>query len=778
MARACDICGSRKWRKDKVTGNAVCEEGHVQQDYRSEVNDMEIGGPRHQLTRRKVANKGERRNKRREEGRANPLFYHGLEAEYLRVQALQLLLRLQVQALSKLWSLPDAFEIIVRDLWAYQLSISILPSLPDILDQDQSQYGRSPSPFIITKQSQPSQSLPLDVEMVNNEERKSDDSQTGSEDENEKGDYDEDSEKESDLDPEILEQIEGVSDKEENSDQDGNFDNGRIGIQSRKGKRKKKLRISDTIFTLVMGLWILRIPVIGIDIENAINEMKIPYIDFYHTKYIPIEMKKHINRDVMISLSPLRSPSPSLIHRSCKDFARRLNKKYGIQIPEINVHPVIWRITSSLGGTPTTYNQVSRLLNVLDINLSLLEREINTFSRKIRSKSNTNLRDLSDDDDHFHNAIAQDSLEYYERTLLYQDVVAPELVIVSAWIIIMKIVYGLDGVPRETLLKSDPAIGLPRSKIWIDELKNRMESGIFKGGRRNLERQDFTSMDDDELDQLLNKAENVLLGDRAEPLDATPFPLISTSKVPESMVQPNSWLNYHADSTTNNDNLISRRSIEPIHDQGINNTNNKSLPLMPGEKILSFSANDPFLELPSDLELIVKCCSDLIGFSTEDVLIVVEHLEKKLEKIRPRDERGRKKEKETSTNEDHEQQNQLNRSTRTRSRSRSVSMSRSRPTSRSRTSTPTPRSRENSVSRATTRITRSRENSITRTRSQESNLSRVASMNNLNNHQRSGESSLSRTASLSNNLNNGRTNSQKGKSRSNVSGITSSNSFT
>ena len=29
MPKACPVCGSRRWRKDGVTGNAICEDGHV-----------------------------------------------------------------------------------------------------------------------------------------------------------------------------------------------------------------------------------------------------------------------------------------------------------------------------------------------------------------------------------------------------------------------------------------------------------------------------------------------------------------------------------------------------------------------------------------------------------------------------------------------------------------------------------------------------------------------------------------------------------------------------
>ena len=68
-----------------------------------------------------------RKNRRKEFGRINqdcdsnvPLcsawtksiaVYHGADVEYLKLQAIQLLLRYQVEALRRLYSLPEAFEV-------------------------------------------------------------------------------------------------------------------------------------------------------------------------------------------------------------------------------------------------------------------------------------------------------------------------------------------------------------------------------------------------------------------------------------------------------------------------------------------------------------------------------------------------------------------------------------------------------------------------------------------------------------------------------------------
>jgi hypothetical protein len=45
--------------------------------------------------------------------------YHGEEAEWLKMEAIQLALRYQVQALRKLWSLPDVYEVSEPELFTY-----------------------------------------------------------------------------------------------------------------------------------------------------------------------------------------------------------------------------------------------------------------------------------------------------------------------------------------------------------------------------------------------------------------------------------------------------------------------------------------------------------------------------------------------------------------------------------------------------------------------------------------------------------------------------------
>lgn len=42
------------------------------------------------------------------------IVFHGSQAEILKLQAFQLLLRHQVHSLGKLWNLPDTFEVSIK----------------------------------------------------------------------------------------------------------------------------------------------------------------------------------------------------------------------------------------------------------------------------------------------------------------------------------------------------------------------------------------------------------------------------------------------------------------------------------------------------------------------------------------------------------------------------------------------------------------------------------------------------------------------------------------
>jgi RNA polymerase I-specific transcription initiation factor RRN7 len=120
-------------------------------------------------------------------------------------------------------------------------------------------------------------------------------------------------------------------------------------------------------------------------------------------------------------------------------MARYLQLQHHITIPEINLPPVGWKIISKLGGTPTTYDQIVRLLGLVDTNMSLHDTDT-----KI-TKYNRNGFDGSGKDDGFG--------EWHRvKTTRKEDVWLPELSIAAAWVVVMKMAYGLDGRERWVFL--------------------------------------------------------------------------------------------------------------------------------------------------------------------------------------------------------------------------------------------------------------------------------------------------------------------------------------
>jgi RNA polymerase I-specific transcription initiation factor RRN7 len=98
--------------------------------------------------------------------------------------------------------------------------------------------------------------------------------------------------------------------------------------------------------------------------ERMINDNILPYLDFARTTFIPPEMFNRMNRDVRLALTPRvrsyllqsiiankqKSPAPLYLFEESRNFARMLNRHFGLTFPEINTPPISWRIISSLGG--------------------------------------------------------------------------------------------------------------------------------------------------------------------------------------------------------------------------------------------------------------------------------------------------------------------------------------------------------------------------------------------------------------------------------------------
>jgi len=179
--------------------------------------------------------------------------------------------------------------MIVKDVWTYQLSLAKLPVKPEARIGEDGEVQRDE-----TKDNEP-------------DENKSDDSKSDREDDSKS-----DSSSEPGIDKELLEELSERSSSSED-EMDGYKDN----EEEAKPRKKKTLTASDTLVCLIIGLWVIRYPVINVEIERSagafiltklmtslINSTTLPYIDFGRSSYLPEEMQRKINRDTMLALSP------------------------------------------------------------------------------------------------------------------------------------------------------------------------------------------------------------------------------------------------------------------------------------------------------------------------------------------------------------------------------------------------------------------------------------------------------------------------------------------
>ena len=127
-----------------------------------------------------------------------------------------------------------------------------------------------------------------------------------------------------------------------------------------------------------------------------------------------------------------RCPTPLFLHSQCQKLARALTSRFSLNLPEINLPPLAWRVISTLGGTPTTYAQVTRLMALVDVNTFLCATDLVKRTRIRRGRTMG----------------TEEKMETYELPTRYDDVVLPELSVVAAWVVIMKLAYGLDGQER------------------------------------------------------------------------------------------------------------------------------------------------------------------------------------------------------------------------------------------------------------------------------------------------------------------------------------------
>ncbi|KAF9821140.1 hypothetical protein IEO21_00748 [Rhodonia placenta] len=476
--RRCPVCGSKQWHKEPSSGLITCSEGHVLQNYRNETREVTELGP-HALRKRTLKSA---RKKREKLSKADPNLYHGERARFHYFQCLQLILRMQISALSEAWGLPPEFEIICKDIWALHLSLLPKPPPAEPLRFRQDQETTEASEARARPQSTLAPDDASDGEQEAEElhgdaARASSSSSSASDEEDE--------------DPAIAELM-----RENSETSSSEEDAPRPRAPTENAKKKRPDRQFDapasTIAVLIVACWTLRLPVTHMDFIKLIEAYKLPYMD--PTRLLPAGLTVHLTKHVVQALSPKHAPSPILLHGLASRLARLMHSEYGVYTPEMNSSPLLWRAVRATCGTPTLYVMSKKVARVLSVPV-MLHRSL--ASPLARTKKR---------DPEFHK----------------YDSIVPEVALISVVIVVLKMVYGLDGKERQGGPIQDPACALPLLMEFLQCIKevDEKHEDHFEHTRPLKHRRSALDLDDSAIDRYLDFCETALLS-REDQRDGT-----------------------------------------------------------------------------------------------------------------------------------------------------------------------------------------------------------------------------------------------------------------
>ncbi|KAJ8519394.1 hypothetical protein ONZ45_g3662 [Pleurotus djamor] len=507
--------------------------------------------------------------------------YHGARGHYHYYQCQQLILRLQIAFLIKEWALPPEFEAVCRDIWALHLARLPNPPPPEPYNHAQNMISTPPPPK---------------GGRVTTGER-SEDGGPQSEDDDLPNPIHLKDVEDPELEQLLYENSEPSSSSSEDEDEE-KPQQGDEGEPERKAGRPPTRRpqegLQGTLSVLVLALWTLRVPVMYIDIINLIEAYKLPYLEVL--RLLPREMTRHLTKYNVLSLSPAHPPRVLGLHALVSHLAKQLKVRYKVPTPEANA---------------TLYALTKRLAGALSLPLLLHRRLSPELAR-----------------------LAKSHPQGYKF-----DNIPPEVAFAALTVMVLKMVYGLDGYSRLVMCVStsqyklraglnrvptsgdDPATWMPRLADFINIVKttNVAEETSPEHLFSASAPASVTDLSDEVLDKYLDFCQRSLVGDWVDPkLFGEPvlnrfFPLGSRMNVQECS---NSRVTHGPD-------LRANVASESTHE-------GDQTALRPAEAYAIYHARDVFGSLEEDIELFLERSGKIVGVAPGYVLSVVEGYEKRL----------------------------------------------------------------------------------------------------------------------------------------------------
>lgn len=534
------------------------------------------------------------KKKKELDSNADPKLYHGARGRYHYFLCLQWLFRNQVATLIQLWDLPPEFEVLCRDIWALHLDLlrEAVPAEPFIHAQNEGQVNKKEGDMNEAKPVAQTTKPKETGHLPQKEGRDGYKSESGSS-------------SDSDLNEQEMEQLmkenselsSSETDEEEGSHDPPNSD----GEPNTKKKRKKGERSAiqwhhiyesppSTIAVLIVACWILRIPCLYRDFARAIESYKLPYLD--PVRLLPQSMAQHLTKHTKQALSPRHAPTTIAMHKLASRLAKRLHSSYAIFTPEANAPSILWRVVRAMGGTPTLYGLTKHIASILSLPLTM------------HSSLAPGLRKKRKGDPGFHQ----------------MDNVPIEVSLMASCIIVLKMVYGLDGVERLPQDAGDPACAMPRYETFLSLLRemdkedaNETDCVFSSDNPMRLE-----DLSEDLLDNYLAFCERALTSTGAKTvlgkddvLDEH-FPIHGGQSCPCSDAKDETKRQQRLPATELETDQKGKRALKP------------------GEEYRIWNARDVLGTLPSEYELVLGRAARWVGVGCEYLGGVVEKYERRI----------------------------------------------------------------------------------------------------------------------------------------------------
>ncbi|KAL4076065.1 hypothetical protein J3A83DRAFT_4357184 [Scleroderma citrinum] len=336
-------------------------------------------------------------------------------------------------------------------------------------------------------------------------------------------------------------------------------------------------RPENTISVLVLACWTIRVPVVYMDFINAIEDHSIPYLD--HVRLLSPSLTRHLTKHAVQALSPHHAPKASSLHRLASRFANLLYSNFGVIIPPLNVAPVLWRVLLAL-----LYLLTKQLGHVLSLPTFL------------------------------HHSITSSLCEGDNIERYCHDNVPSEVALVCTAIIVLKLVYGLDGKFRLPTEPEEAACALPDVDEFLASVKQAHDAKPFVNNHPFSAQipmyvRSVGDLDDKTLDEYLDFCEKVLV----------------ESQENDHRILDNyfSLTNQHRRSAVGNGLMTHLlTSIKVNHD--------KPGTLRPGESYTIYHSGDILGNIVPDLDMLIERASRWAGVSGDYLCGVVERYECRL----------------------------------------------------------------------------------------------------------------------------------------------------